>query len=155
MQRFKHEEIEANIKRAERDIKRYKAELSNIDKQQFAATVWQVATEGELIILDVTQRSAKDLYTDKWSDTVKFKIDGITQWQFEEIMDEFDYMLEAEGFVLDMDRSRFCEWSRSYDFEYWKDNKMIRIEFASKSCKQVATGRMIAEKKSVCALFAA
>jgi len=154
--RFQHEKEEVLIEYHEERIAIIKGKLRDKEWIQKHALLWQVANDGKLIICDATGLSEDDVYAVSSAYYVQFKVDGLSQFQFEKIMDGIDEILEAEGFEIDLGLSQFNVCLKEYKFVYYKDNKTsIEVDFSSRTCERVATGKMVPEYKERCKLFAA
>ena len=151
---FSHEATRKNIEYHRKQIELLTKDLNRKHTIQRDSVVWQVATDGELILQEIVQHD--DTFVDRFGNVVKFKVDGINLFQFERFMDEVEEILADNGYEMNTLYSRYCEWSRSYDFYYRNErNDEIRIEVSSKTCRQVETGKLVPERTDVCNLFVA
>jgi len=153
---FEHEKLQETIEYHQKRIEIIKGQLMDKEYLQKHAIIWQLTNDGVLIICDITGISKDDVYVSTTTSFVQFKVDGLSQFQFDNIMDGIDDILESEGFKLMPDMCRFLEYSNTYSFVYRNDDGVtLDVDFSSRTCNRVETGKMVPEIKQVCNLFAA
>lgn len=155
---FRHEIYKSRLKDLQKELINVQKKINHPKEEELI--LWEVGTELNLnpVINSVFWTGSK---------TIKTYIKGsISAYVFELILDEIDEMLEPYGYHLMLIKSKFDAWDNTYNYYFCKDKDQINksyihdltcpyicITFTSSQCKQVPTGKMIPETKSVCTMI--